>query len=541
MATRAKRRKPTKKRKPTKCLTKAQKKHAKGKRKKLPVCKPKRKPKPTQGPVNTPLLGAAPSTPQPAPSIPVAPPPPGAPTPAVPSPPEPPAGTRIDSPIPMYAGPFGIAEAERLLWRAGFGPRPGEAAEFAALGLEQAVIRLTRPRGNAVLTGPEPTDKYGQPLEPIDLSGHDHAYWFDRMIRGNQPLVERLALVFHDWFATSMAGVDNQAWMLDQTNLFRKHGLGSFKDLVHDMSQDFAMLRWLDAGRNVRGRVNENYARELMELFTLGTGRDAYTETDIREAARSLTGFAEVWTGVDPNPYVGSYEFRLNNHDTGSKTVFGQTGNWDWTDIARMVIDHPKHPGFFVTKLWSYFIPTPPSDAQRQALESRYVDAGYQVRPVLEAILCSPDLYAASRMVKPPVVYHAGMMRALGRYVKRTDWHWFTMMAGQRLYYPPDVSGWDDKRWLDTNTLRWRWGLASQAFLGLMVPGTDYYTYDAAETAAQALERALNAWANPRLSEPTRDHLFAFAAKFDTTAPVKAQRQNILRQLIPCTPDYLTC
>ena len=207
------------------------------------------------------------------------------------------------------------------------------------------------------------------------------------MVRTDQPLVERMTLVWHDWFSTSNDGVGQQSLMLQQNELFRRSALGSFDQLAHDVTQDPAMIVWLNLNENSRWNPNENYARELMELFTLGADRGAYTEQDVRQLARALTGFDFEWSDE-----LGMYDFRYvpARHDTGNKTIFGQTGAFTWEQGVAMCVRHSLHPSFFVNKLWSYFIPTPPSDSDRQALESLYVSSGYQVRPVLEAILLHP-------------------------------------------------------------------------------------------------------------------------------------------------------
>ena len=408
---------------------------------------------------------------------------PPAPGPAAPVPPAPPAPTTvIKSPIAVYTGPFGPAQAERLLWRAGFGPRPGQAAEVAKLGLEKAVLSLTRPTGVAPMDGPAPNDE-GNPLEPYDHWGHDLLFWLDRMVRSRHQLIERLALVFHDWFATSNDAVGSSRFMLDQTNLFRAHGLRNFKTMVRQITQDPAMILFLDQPSNRKGAINENYARELMELFTLGADRGAYTEHDVRELARSLSGWDYDWSGE-----LGAHNFHwdeLNRWDPSHKTVFGKTGRWTWEDAARMVVEHPKHPSFFVAKLWSYFIPTAPDASTVAKLEALYKGSGYEIRPVLEAILTSKQLYEGPRMVKPPTVFVAGMLRARKRGITTNAWSWVLPGAGQRLYYPPDVAGWDDKRWLDTNTTLGRWEAVIYALEDdTEEPGSDDYPE---ESAAQAL------------------------------------------------------
>jgi len=191
--------------------------------------------------------------------------------------------------VQIYDGPFGRVQAERLLWRAGFGPRRGDADSFASMGLQGAVDALLNPPAYAPTTGPEPSVR-GLPLAPQDAVGQDHLWWLDRMVRGNQPLVERMTLVWHDWFATSNATVGSQKLMLSQNDLFRSSWNGAFGDLLTNVTQDPAMLLWLNGNRNRAGKPNENYAREMMELFTLGEG-NGYTEQDVREQARAFTGF----------------------------------------------------------------------------------------------------------------------------------------------------------------------------------------------------------------------------------------------------------
>ena len=166
------------------------------------------------------------------------------------------------------------------------------------------------------------------------------------------------------------------------------------------------MILFLDQASNRKHAINENYARELMELFTLGADRGAYTEDDVRELARSLSGWRYDWSGE-----LGAHNFRWDEQDRwdpGYKTVFGKRGRWTWEDACDFVVDHAKHPSFFVAKLWSYFIPTPPDADTAAKLEALYKGSGYEIRPVLEAILCSPKLYDGPRMVKPPIVLIAG-------------------------------------------------------------------------------------------------------------------------------------
>src|SRR4249919_3372701 len=226
------------------------------------------------------------------------------------------------APLPHYSGRFGTAEAERLLWRAGFGPRRGQAASLAGLGLDGAVRSLTHPPGERWI-GPRPRDDKGRPLAPADAWGHDHLWWLDRMVRTRRPLVERMTLVWHDWFATSNAGVGSQKLMLAQNRLLRRHALGSFDSLLYAITANPAMLIWLSGTDNRKDAPNENYGRELMELFTLGEG-NGYTESDVREQARALTGWTSTWTR---NKCPVNFRFDPTRHDPGAKTVFGKRGD----------------------------------------------------------------------------------------------------------------------------------------------------------------------------------------------------------------------
>jgi hypothetical protein len=441
-----------------------------------------------------------------------------------------------------YQGPFGVEQAVRLLNRAGFGPVPGQAERLVSLGLVGAVQSLTRPSGGPTLSGPAPIDENGVPIAPADAWGHDHIWWLDRMVRSDQPLVERMALVFHDWFATSIDGVSRQQQMIDQSNLFRSACFGSFLDLFKAVTIDPAMLQWLNGAENHKGAPNENYGREMMELFSLGADRGAYTEDDIREQTRALTGWRNDWSGE-----LGAYNFRFDpkRHDANSKTVFGQSGNWNWEDACRLCVENPLHPSFFVDKLWSYFVPQPPSAAMRDGLMSTYRDSDWQIRPALETILLSPDLYQGPAMVKPPVVQLAGMLRALGRCIDTDAWTWLCEPAGQVLFRPPNVSGWDDTRWLDTSRMRARWNIAHYALDEISVDAWNG-SYSSTESADEALARAIASWGSPALRAEHRAELLDFARRAENLVaaswqrgPYRAMRQNALLQLIGISPDTI--
>ncbi|MDX6411316.1 MAG: hypothetical protein QOE91_832 [Gaiellaceae bacterium] len=439
--------------------------------------------------------------------------------------------------LPVYRGPFKAAQAERLLWRAGFGPKKGDPARLAKLGLTGAVHSLTRP-GASKLVGPAPHDDKGRPLAPYDAWGHDHLWWLDRMVRTTTPLVERMTLIWHDWFATSNDGVSSAKLMLDQNKMFRANALGSFSDLLVKVTKDPAMLIWLSGLDSSAEAPNENYGRELMELFTLGADRaGGYTEQDVRDQARALTGWRADWS--DTSGGFVNFRFDTRRHDKTTKSIFGKKGAYDWQDSCRLVLQHPNHPSFFVKKLWSYFVPTAPDASTQAGLEKLYVDGKHAVAPVVEAILRHPAFYTSPPMVKPPVVYTAGILRALGRGIDTEDWVWLCTQAGQLLFYPPNVAGWDDSRWLDTAKFRGRWNIANYAMMPssldpekrVKVPSDPVKLYKAAIGATA-------------VSAETRQLALAFVRRALADAgedwEKKAYPQmvfNALRQLVAVSPD----
>ncbi len=463
-------------------------------------------------------------------ALPVAPPTPPAPSPA---------------PVPALSSPpITFEQAQRLLWRAGFGPTPGQAEQLVGQPLQQVVFSLTRPSGAATLSGPPPVDEEGNPLDPANAWGQDHCWWLDRMVRSDQQLVERLTFIFHDWFANSNAQVNSQQLMLDQNNLFRAMALGSFHDLFLAVTTNPAMLVFLNGTSNSKSDPNENYAREMMELFSLGADRGAYTEDDVREMARALTGWRNDWSAE-----LGNYNFRFDPsyHDNGQKTVFGQTGKWNYEDAVRLCVSHPLHASFFVTKLWGYFIPTQPSEATLASLQYLYTSSGYSIQATVEAILQHPDFYEGPELLTPPVVYNAGLLRSISRPIDTTAWAWLSANAGQQLFYPPNVSGWDFTRWLDTSTAKARWEMASYVTAKTYPnpwPPSGQPEYSATEDPATALSNALGYWANPPLSPESQQCIAEFAesclkeplASWERS-PYRAMRQNALRMLIATSPD----
>ena len=238
------------------------------------------------------------------------------------------------------------------------------------------------------------------------------------------------------------------------------------------------------------------------------------------------------------------FRFDPKRHDDGAKVVFGKRGTFDLRDACNLCLDHPAHPRFFVEKLWSYFIPVPPDVDTRRELEALYRER-YEVRPVLDAILRHPTLYLGPRMVKPPVVYTAGLLRALGRRVEGDAWVWLLEGAGQRLFYPPNVAGWDDERWLDTATFRGRWAIANEALGKFAVEQKKGQKLpEVPRTAESIVANAIYLFGSPRIRPETEAMLVRFARSALATADEDWKREaypplilNAVRQLLAVSPD----
>jgi uncharacterized protein (DUF1800 family) len=445
-------------------------------------------------------------------------------------------------PLPVYNGRFGVAQAERLLWRAGFGPRPGEAEALAKRGMRGAVMSLTRPRSRR-LVGPAPVVAPGKPIEPYDVWGNDVLWWLDRMVRSQAPLLERMTLSWHDWFATSNDMVNSQRLMIDQNWTMRNLCLSSFPLMLTAITRDPAMQIYLTLTGSTKQDPNENYARELQELFTLGVD-NGYTEDDVREHARALTGWTNDWDQATGQPV--DFHFDPALWDNGMKVIYGHRGRFDWRGSLKLVLGHPNHPKFFVTKLWSYFSAEPLSARDTKAAEYMYVHSGKQIRPLVEAFLMHPTFNAGERMVKPPIVQLAGMLRAINRYIDTDAWAWESSNIGQTPFYPPNVSGWDATRWLNTGTWQARFNLTAEMIGQSRVLNPN--TAKVAPNPRKMFEAATDFWGRPTVSKPTQAALIDYAKAALATATAEWERGsypaltlNALRALLVASPDYQTC
>ena len=445
------------------------------------------------------------------------------------------------SPTAVYRGPFTEEAATRLLWRAGFGPRPGDPQRVAQMGMDAAVASLTRPQGAPRLIGKPPHDDQGRPLDPINVWGDDHCWWLDRMVRSDQQLIERMTLVWHSWFATSEAA-SNARLMINQNWMMRRQALGNFHQLLLDVTVDPAMLMWLNGNENYKGYPNENYGREMLELFTLGADR-GYNEADVVQNSRALTGWTNNWSQT-----AGPVDFHFDPtlHDDGVKNIFGHRGRFNWRDCCRLAVTHSTHPSFFVEKLWGYFVGADLPRGDAHALERAYVLSGFEIRPIVEAILQHPLFYEGPRLVTPPVVWTAGLLRASSQTITTTNWAWIASLTGQVLFQPPNVAGWDYAQWLDTSRWAGRLWAVNTALNNHVLQGKTY-PYGIDENNAEAYEHAIAFWGGRPLSEVGRKLLLELGARISggqnqqwEQVEFRNQRQNALRNMIPMTPDWMT-
>jgi len=320
----------------------------------------------------------------------------------------------------------GDAAVGHLLRRAGFGLASADTDTYRRLGYRKAVRRLLDE-----LDAPPPTDPPGfDAYEP----GAIQQTWLDRMVGGHAPLAEKLALFWHGHFATSNEKIREPFLMWRQYQLFRTEGGGRFRPLVEKVSRDVAMIRWLDGNANRKGQANENYGRELQELFTLGIGH--YTETDIREIARAFTGW-----GSRHHGFVFTDAF----HDHGEKTVHGNTGDFDGDDVVRIVTDLPQCKRFIAGKLLRFFSHENPTGADVDEIAEVLVRTDGDIRAALFVLFLSPAFLAAERhraLVKGPVDFLVGGLRAVGASDTPLWVHGGLERMGQILFRPPSVKGW---------------------------------------------------------------------------------------------------
>ncbi|MCH8062867.1 MAG: DUF1800 domain-containing protein [Chloroflexi bacterium] len=363
-----------------------------------------------------------------------------------------------------------IALMAHLMRRAGFGATRGELETRVAKGYEATVEELLNPESQ------EPVDLYDllryQPWtwKPGTIQGMGHASWLYRMIKTKAPLQEKLALFWHGVFATGVSKVDHWDEIVDMVDMLREKGMGSYRDLLLEVAKNPAIIYWLDNNENHANAVNENWGRELLELFSMGVGN--YTEDDVRQCSRAFTG----WTITPKLPrfpmgrFDWFFEYREEDHDDGEKTFLGQTGRFNGEDVIDIICRQPATAQFISRHLYNFFVAdepqvpawsvTPPRDPEAiDTLAATFTENDYDIRSVLRVLFNSDFFKEASfKRLKNPAEVVVGTLRmvggaefpapGLGNLARQTGY------MGQDLMNPPSVEGWHTgPEWINSGSL----------------------------------------------------------------------------------------
>lgn len=360
---------------------------------------------------------------------------------------------------------------QHLLWRAGFGPMAEEFGQLTVASQKSYVEALF----NASSTSPGYIDVASTALKGLIMGMDEIAKqkkqlsdeekkmfrqqsrqdiknlnltWLNEMVNSEQQLREKLSLFWHGHFASRNLNILYQQQLLD---VIRQNALGNFGDLLTEVSKSAAMINFLNNNQNRKGHPNENFAREVMELFTLGRGY--YTETDVKEAARSFTGW-----GAN---VAGEFVFRKPQHDGGKKTVLGKTGNFTGDDVLDILLEQKQTARFVTQKIYRYFVNDQPDENKISWLADRFFQSNYSIQSLMKDIFLSDWFYEERNIgsrIKSPVELLVGIRRVLPMELENSDAQLLLQrLLGQLLFYPPNVAGWPGgKNWIDSSSLMLR-------------------------------------------------------------------------------------
>jgi uncharacterized protein (DUF1800 family) len=391
----------------------------------------------------------------------------------------------LSAPLDLHAAtPVGLSvdDARHLLTRTGFGATPAEISQYTGLARADAVDRVLRTPRTTPSTTPPAWATSNEPLRPprpeamteaerkafqqqnVKQGLELRAWWVEEMLVTPSPISERMTLFWHNHFVSSQQKVRLARLMYTQNATLRANALGNFGTLLHAVARDPAMVIYLDSVQNRKGTPNENFAREVMELFTLGEGH--YMEQDIKEAARAFTGFS-----IDRES--GTYVFRPRLHDDGVKTIFGRTGNFDGNDVIDLLLARPETSEFIVAKLWREFVSPEPDPRVVKRIARDFRDTRYDLRVAVRELLLTDAFWSEANrgtLVKSPVELVVGTLRTLSL-TPESALPFAVAAAGmsQNLFSPPNVKGWPGgEAWINTNTL-----LARKQFLARVARADD--------------------------------------------------------------------
>lgn len=488
---------------------------------------------------------------------------------------------------PIRDADFGPAEARHLMSRAGYGVTPAGLVDWHRLGLDQAVSRLVDyesvPLGELEPADLDPDiirpntaeerrafllarrendqktlDKYRRMRVAANAEDRRmHAalqrWWLERMANTPRPAEERLTMLWHGHFATRHRDVRDAFLMQQQNAMFREHANGSFADLASGIVHDPAMLKFLNNDQNRKQRPNENLARELMELFTLGEGH--YSEDDIKQGARALTGYR-----YRDNDFL----FDPRQHDSGSKTILGKTAAFNGTNFVKLLLAHEACARFVALKLYRHFVADvsddwdlldPASRSVVDAMAKQLREQNYELKPVLTQLFKSQHFYDASvvgKKIKSPVQIVVGTAHQTGAALRNERTIATALRGmGQQLFEPPSVAGWEGgKAWINTSTLFMRQNTCTFMLTGTM-PGKKfskkYLRYDPMpllegleDRSAQAVvDHLCDTMLGHHVGQARREPLVRFMADRDKGVTVDSLVGLLL--LITAMPEYQLC
>ena len=439
---------------------------------------------------------------------------------------------------------MGYDDARHLLARSGFAPTASELDLFAQLSRQQAVDRIlsatlteARVAPPAWVLEPLPPRQEVQAMtqeqrrkfvrETLRKGFELRAWWYQEMLQTSSPLTERMTLFWHNHFVSSLEKVKGPQLMYRQNILLRRYALGNFGELLHAVGRDPAMVVYLDSASNRRGQPNENFARELMELFTLGVGH--YTEQDVKEAARAFTGWS-----LDRTTYA--FRFYPFLHDGGEKTVLGRSGNLDGDDLLDVLLAQPATAEFVVTKLWREFVSPQPAATEVKRLAGIFRASHYEIKPVLRALLLSDAFYAKENraaLIKSPVELLVGTARQF--HIEGLDPRLYALAGrqlGQDIFAPPNVKGWpggEDR--INSTSLLGRKQIMARIFRAQEMPRNQQ-----ADAAAENGGAALGASRMAQLNSGVFDVQRFFAELSGNENARRAQAEKLLLALPPSQP-----
>ena len=476
----------------------------------------------------------------------------------------------MGSALRPYNGPWSVRHAAHLARRAGFGGSPADVARLAAMTPGNAVASFVNFSGTAAYPAPDlqvpplrgrralmmqqpqaaagaSSDATAEQIKEFNKAANRvrrdnllalQQWWLDRMIATSAPLQEKMTLFWHSRYTSSIEKGTTLQELHAQNELFRTYALGNARDLTLRVSQDPAMLRYLDNNVNVKAHPNENYARELMELFTLGIGN--YSEDDVRESARAFTG----WSFRREAGGTAEFVNYRGQHDTGSKTFLGQTGTFDGTDIVRIIYQQPAAARFLAAKLLAFFVYDDPEPELVDAVAAEIRKHDFTLQPVMATLLASNVFFsdrAYRALVKSPVDFVVGTHQLFGIAHVNVKELAVLRAMGQVLFYPPNVKGWDGgAAWINSQTVLTRENFANavaqnpmtERSAGWLSPA--FSTFDARVTAQLLTTTMLQGDASPAAAA----RLVAYLSGDDQSALAQLSVENVDERVRAAT--YLT-